>query len=70
MNITVIELLNMIDSAQDENTEVFINNNGYDLLDFTLEEYYTSHIKESYDNILSQKINSFLFDDESITIEL
>jgi len=68
MNIK--ELLLLIDSAQDENTEVFINNNGYNLLDFTLDEFYTSHIKESYDNILSQKINSFLFDDESITIEL
>ena len=68
MNIK--ELLLLVDSAQDENTEVFINNNGYYLIDFTLDEYYTSHIKESYDNILSQKVNSFLFDDESITIEL
>ena len=68
MNIK--ELLSLIDSAQDENIQVFINNNGYELLDFTLDEYYTSHIKESYNNILSQKINSFLFDNESITIEL
>lgn len=68
MNIN--ELLQLIDSAQDENTEVYINNNGYNLLDFTLEEFYNSHIKESYNNILSQKVNSFLFDDESIIIEL
>ena len=68
MNIN--ELLQLIDSAQDENTQVFINNNGYNLTDFTLDEYYTSHIKESYDNILSQKVNSFLFDDNSIIIEL
>ena len=68
MNIN--ELLQLIDSAQDENTQVFINNNGYNILDFTLDEYYTSHIKESYDNILSQKVNSFLFDNESIIIEL
>ena len=68
MNIK--ELLLLVDSAQDENTQVFINNNGYSLLDFTLEDFYTSHIKESYDNILSQKVNSFLFDDESIIIEL
>ena len=66
MNIK--ELLLLVDSAQDENTEVFINNKGYSLLDFTLEEFYTSHIKES--NILSQKVNSFLFDNDSITIEL
>ena len=66
MNIK--ELLLLVDSAQDENTEVFINNKGYSLLDFTLEEFYTSHIKES--NILSQKVNSFLFDNESIIIEL
>ena len=66
MNIN--ELLQLIDSAQDENTQVFINNNGYDLINFTLDEFYTSHIKES--NILSQKVNSFLFDNESIIIEL
>ena len=68
MNIK--ELLLLIDSAQNENTQVFINNNGYDLIDFTLDEFYTTHIKESYDNILSQKVNSFLFDNESIIIEL
>ena len=68
MNIN--ELLQLIDSAQDENTEVFINNNGYDLINFTLDEFYNSHIKESYNNILSQKIVSFLFDNDSITIEL
>jgi len=68
MNIK--ELLLLIDSAQDENTEIFINNNGYSLLDFTLKEFYNSHIKESYNNILSQKIVSFLFDNDSITIEL
>lgn len=68
MNIK--ELLLLIDSAQDENTEVFINNNGYSLLDFTLKEFYNDHIKESYNNILSQKITSFLFDNDSITIEL
>jgi hypothetical protein len=68
MNIN--ELLQLIDSAQDENTEVFINNNGYDLINFTLDEFYNSHIKKSYYNILSKKINSFLFDSDSITIEL
>ena len=68
MNIN--ELLQLIDSAQNENTQVFINNNGYDLIDFTLNEYYTSHIKESYNTILNQKVNSFLFDNESIIIEL
>ena len=68
MNIK--ELLLLIDSAQDENTQVFINNNGYYLIDFTLDEFYNSHIKESYNNILSQKIVSFLFDNDSITIEL
>ena len=68
MNIK--ELLLLVDSAQDENTEVFINNNGYSLLDFTLKEFYNSHIKESYNSILSQKIVSFLFDNDSITIEL
>ena len=68
MNIN--ELLQLIDSAQDENTQVFINNNGYDLINFTLDEFYNSHIKESYNNILSQKIVSFLFDNDSITIEL
>lgn len=68
MNIN--ELLQLIDSAQSENTQVFINNNGDDILDFTLGEFYTSHIKESYDSVLSQKIASFLFDNESIIIEL
>ena len=68
MNIN--ELLQLIDSAQDENTQVFINNNGYNILDFTLDEFYTSHIKESYNNTLSQKFTSFLFDNESIIIEL
>ena len=68
--MTINELLQLIDSAQDETTQIFINNNGYYLIDFTLDEYYTSHIKESYNNILNQNISSFLFDDESITIEL
>ena len=69
MNIN--ELLQLIDSAQDENTQVFINDNGYELIDFTLNEYYTN-IKESrtLKNTLSQKISSFLFDDNSIIIEL
>jgi hypothetical protein len=54
--MTINDLLQLIDSAQSEATQIFINNNGYNILDFTLDEYYTNHIKESYDNTLNQNI--------------
>jgi very-short-patch-repair endonuclease len=60
----------MIDSAQDESTTVYINNNGYEILDFTLDDFYNSHIKESYKDTLDKIVDSFTFDTDSIVIEL
>jgi hypothetical protein len=70
MNITVIQLLNMIDSAQDESTIVYVNNCGSEIIDFTLDELFNSHIKESYHDTLNCLVDSFTFDTDSIVIEL
>ena len=63
-------LLSFIDSAQEESTKVYIYNDGTEILSFTLDEYYNSHIQESYKETLVSLVKSFLFDEESIVIEI
>ena len=69
-NLTVLQLLSLIDSAQEESTTVYINTCGNEILDFTLDDFYNSHIKESYKDTLNCLVNSFTFDTDSIVIEL
>ena len=68
--MTILQFLNMIDrSEQDKQTEIIIFNNGNEILTFTLDEFFNSHIKESHDIILNYFAKSFCFSELLIVVE-
>lgn len=70
MNLSVLQLLSLIDSAQDETTEVIFNRYGNEINTFLLGEILNTDFRHNQESISNSLVESFLFCDECLTIEI